>query len=498
MKKQIPIFIAGAKSFREQRVALKAMANDLNTEFSDQKKDVVIYMCSYENFGDHQQEYDQFIADVADLVIFVLDGDIGRHTEDEFRLAVSEYKKEDMPKVLVFLKDFDQHTPGIQKIEKLLEEAFGPEFYYIPYSSTEDLCTKAKERIQQHVNRYQHRINIIRRAIAAGFVFLLMIACFITANFFSNRDNKTQPEPSLIFVGGGSASNYLDSCYHYDVRHNKNEKNSLFINMPSGDSYSLLTDWILEHQNSDTIDDSNNNFFYPVSLSASCATDAHFTKNLESANKLSDKGIILGYHMGYDTLCVHFFVRDTSHFRILTSGTREVQKADTIDANVLDSLLSKDSSIAIFSTRDNSGTFTIYDVLLDSIFSKNRIAGKRDIFSNEDAFIELCNKKIAENISGFVVLASHYYHPKKMDIFDQKNPNTHYIRYIRYQDSIQRKSMNIYFPALKTHKSHIYQIPTVAHRFIHTIDPKINFGTTYENETTGDTNIIHYIREPKD
>ena len=64
MKKQIPIFIAGAKSFRDQRVALKAMANDLNTEFSDQKKDVVIYMCSYENFGDHQQEYNQFIADV--------------------------------------------------------------------------------------------------------------------------------------------------------------------------------------------------------------------------------------------------------------------------------------------------------------------------------------------------------------------------------------------------------------------------------------------------
>ena len=57
MKKQIPIFIAGAKSFREQRVALKAMANDLNKEFIDQKKDVVLHMCSYENFGDHQQEY---------------------------------------------------------------------------------------------------------------------------------------------------------------------------------------------------------------------------------------------------------------------------------------------------------------------------------------------------------------------------------------------------------------------------------------------------------
>lgn len=490
MKKQIPIFIAGAKSFRDQRVALKAMANDLNTEFSDQKKDVVIYMCSYENFGDHQQEYNQFIADVADLVIFVLDGSIGKHTEDEFRLAVSEYKKEDMPKVLVFLKEFDQTTPGIQKIQHLLEEAFGPEFYYISYSSTEDLCTKAKERIQQHVNRYQHRINTIRRAIAAGFVFLLMIACFITATFFSNKDNKTRPEPSLIFVGGGSASNYLDSCYHYDVRHNKQEKNSLFINMPSLDSYSLLTDWILEHKNSDTIDN-NNNFFYPVSLSASSATPKLFTQDLKNANELSDNGIIFSYFMGYDTLCVHFYVRDSSHFSIL--------KSDPIDADSLKKWLSTDPTITVFTTRDNSGTYTTYLNLMDSIFEKNEIAkNARKIFYKEDNVIELYTKQHEGKTSGFVVLSCNYYQPCDIEKFIEETPGVYHKRYIQHKGRIQRKSMNIYFPALRAKKVNTYQIPTVAQRFINAVDSTVKLQDIYEINTIRDTMVIHSLRDPED
>lgn len=486
MKKQIPIFIAGAKSFREQRVALKAMANDLNTEFSDQKKDVVIYMCSYENFGDHQQEYDQFIADVADLVIFVLDGDIGRHTEDEFRLAVSEYKKEDMPKVLVFLKDFDQHTPGIQKIEKLLEEAFGPEFYYIPYSSTEDLCTKAKERIQQHVNRYQHRINIIRRAVAAIIVLLLLITCVVTTLFLKSGDNG--PEPSLIFVGGGSASNYLDSCYHYDVRHNKNEKNSLFINMPSGDSYSLLTDWILEHKNSDTLTDIDNNFFYPISLSAARATDDHFTRNLKNKSELHNNGTIFSYHMGYDTLCIHIYVRNLDLLPMLQS--------DTIDAAMLRSLLLQE--VTIFTTRDNSGTFDIYNILMDSIFDKNPTAKEaRKIFYKEDDMSELDSKRIPEKTNGFVVLASNYYQPRETDSIQPEVSYTYRKCYVKHQGKIQRKDMNIYFPALRT-GGNKYKIPTVAQRFIKTIDPKTRLNDIYKTNTIRDTAIIHDLNKPKD
>lgn len=490
MKKQIPIFIAGAKSFRDQRVALKAMANDLNTEFSDQKKDVVIYMCSYENFGDHQQEYNQFIADVADLVIFVLDGNIGKHTEDEFRLAVSEYKKEDMPKVLVFLKEFDQTTPGIQKIQQLLEEAFGPEFYYIAYSSTEDLCTKAKERIQQHVNRYQHRINTIRRAIAAGFVFLLMIACFFTALFIKNGNKQAQPEPSLIFVGGGSASNYLDSCYHYDVRHNKQEKNSLFINMPSLDSYSLLTDWILEHKNNDTIDNSNN-FFYPISLSASKATPDDFTKDLKTIKELSDNGIIFSYFMGYDTLCVQFYVRDTAHFPILRS--------DPIDADSLYNLLSEDATITIFTTRDNSGTFNTYNNLLDSIFDK-KIKAKdgRKIFYNGENIPELNIKKIPERTNGFVVLASNYYQLCETDKFKPEAPYTYHKRQIIRQGRILRKPINIYFPALRAKKVNTYQIPTVAQRFINAVDSTVKLQDIYEINTIRDTMVIHSLRDPED
>jgi len=457
MKKQIPIFIAGAKSFRDQRVALKAMANDLNTEFSDQKKDVVIYMCSYENFGDHQQEYNQFIADVADLVIFVLDGDIGKHTEDEFRLAVSEYKKEDMPKVLVFLKDFDQHTPGIQKIEHLLEEAFGPEFYYISYSSTEDLCTKAKERIQQHVNRYQHRINTIRRAIAAGVVFLLMIACFITATFFSNRDNFAK-DPVLVFAGGGSASGYLKNnpAYNFDV-HKYKEGSSLFINMPSRDSYSLLTDWILEHEIKD-IKQSKQQCFYPISLSASEASINDFVGDLDTITAFTENGIILSKFIGYDTLTVHFYYPDSTKFPFVNSKTVAIEQ--------LVELIRHDSTLNVYTTRNNSGTYTTYLNHMDSIFEKEDIPKQaRNIFYDRHTPFTL-ERKMTKT-TGFIVLCSEYYHPDSIADFEKHNPGTYHILHVTKDNKILKKSIFVYMPALKDKQSdNRYWIPNAAKEFI--------------------------------
>lgn len=106
MKKLIPIFVAGAKNLRPQRLSLKAMANDLNAEFHAQKTNVILQMCSYENFGDHQHEYNQFIEEASSLVIFVLDGGIGEYTADEFILAANKYKKDKSPEILVFLKEF--------------------------------------------------------------------------------------------------------------------------------------------------------------------------------------------------------------------------------------------------------------------------------------------------------------------------------------------------------------------------------------------------------
>lgn len=461
MKKQIPIFIAGAKSFREQRVALKAMANDLNKEFIDQKKDVVLHMCSYENFGDHQQEYNQFIAEVADLVIFVLDGKIGTHTEEEFRLAVAEFKKDRVPKVYVFLKEFTEHTEDIKKIEGLLEEAFGPNFYYIAYKTDEELCTKAKERIQQYVNQYQHRISLIRRAIGAGVVVLLILASFFTA-FVVNKVNHHEPEPMLVFVGGGSAASYLDSVYHYDVVQNTKEQQSLFINMPSRDSYSLLTDWILERPNISDMG-KGNNFFYPISLSASRANEKDFIKDLKSREDFTGNGVVLEYFMGYDTLSV------------LVHDPVSVQNEETITIGALKEML-MNNDMVYMTTRDNSGTYTTYLNLLDSMFvkEKDKMKATRQIFYKENSIY-----KIEEGVGkdkGYVVLGSYFYQPSDCDDYC-KISKTHYNKRYLVDDAgnVMRKAMFIYIPIPKYDGIHC-KLPDIAKRFIRNVDETLTYS----------------------
>ena len=484
MKKQIPIFIAGAKSFRQQRVALKAMANDLNTEFTEQKKDAVLYMCSYDNFGDHQDEYNQFIANVADLVIFVLDGSIGTHTEEEFRLAVSEFKKDKVPQVYVFLKEFKEHTEQIQKIEGLLEEAFGPHFYYISYATNEELCSKAKDRILQYVNQYQHRINLIRRGIAAAVVVLLMLASFFTA-FVLNRVNQYEPEPMLVFAGGGSAASYLDSIYDYDVIQNTKEQKSVFINMPSGDSYSLLTDWILEHSNTDNIKDGNN-FFFPISLSASKAKPEDFTKNLKSDTVLTNKGIVLAYFMGYDTLSVSFYDPKGTRFQSLQDST-------TITVEELKSLLRNDPTLTFFTTRDNSGTYVTYLNILDSLFikEKDKLKATRQIFYKEDSMKDL------KNNPGYIVLGSNFYQHSDWNYQRKEYPQNYRKRYVVDSlGNIMKKAVFIYMPAwIKTVDD--YNIPENAKRFIHDVDDTLELDLKIKNQVN--PVVIHYIKkEPEE
>ena len=491
MKKQIPIFIAGAKSFREQRVALKAMANDLNTEFTEQKKDAVLYMCSYDNFGDHQDEYNQFIANVADLVIFVLDGSIGTHTEEEFRLAVSEFKKDKVPQVYVFLKEFKEHTEQIRKIEGLLEEAFGPHFYYISYATNEELCSKAKDRILQYVNQYQHRINLIRRGIAAAVVVLLMLASFFTA-FVLNRVNQYEPEPMLVFAGGGSAASYLDSIYDYDVIQNTKEQKSVFINMPSGDSYSLLTDWILEHSNTDNIKDGNN-FFFPISLSASEAKPEDFTKNLKSKTDLTKKGIILAYFMGYDTLSVLFY------------NPKSVEKKDVITINELKDLLRHNDTLFYFTTRDNSGTYVTYLNMLDSLFvkEKDNLKAFRRIFYKEDSADKL-KEDIEESYSKYreyVVLGSNFYQPTNSDYYCKTNGENYRKRYVVDSlGNIMKKAVFIYIPAWledKDKDGENYDLPENAKRFIHDVDDTLKLNLNIPQK--GKPVVIHYIKkEPEE
>lgn len=151
--RNISIFIAGAKGLYHERTKLKALTNDLNAKYAGMGKPASLSMTSYENFGDRQDEYDDFISNRANMIVFVLDGKIGNTTESEYRLAGEMYHANGRPKILTFVRQFDHRTADIDYMENVLNECkekYGLD-YYIEYSNIEDLEAKAKERIDRYV-----------------------------------------------------------------------------------------------------------------------------------------------------------------------------------------------------------------------------------------------------------------------------------------------------------------------------------------------------------
>ena len=155
MKKLISIFLAGSKSLTEERNAIKASVHELNLEYKDKGVDVQIETESYENhrrFPDDQSSYDRYIEAEADVFVCILKDRIGNQTNRELATAVKAYNEKNIPEIIVFLnKNRDENSPEVAEIYKILREHFGPSFYYVEYSDSEDLKIKVKSRIERFV-----------------------------------------------------------------------------------------------------------------------------------------------------------------------------------------------------------------------------------------------------------------------------------------------------------------------------------------------------------
>lgn len=131
--KNIQIFVAGSKDLVKERDCLKVVVSDLNS--LKKRRDCVFTLHSYEFFNDDQDEYNRFIENEADIVIFILDGRIGEKTEEEFLKATDSYNKNRRPKIMVFLKNAASQTEDIGRIKGLIAGRLGGSKYYVDYST---------------------------------------------------------------------------------------------------------------------------------------------------------------------------------------------------------------------------------------------------------------------------------------------------------------------------------------------------------------------------
>lgn len=155
--KSYKVFIAGSKILKTQRILLRGVLMEIQVLWN-----VIFQAKTYEDFPRSlttredgiQGDYNGYIVNEVDIVVFVIDGLLGGITEKEFNIAYETMinNKGIKPEIYVFYREKNDE-PVSCKIEKIKNKLNEIKQYYIEYHDNEDLCQKFKEQINQYLVR---------------------------------------------------------------------------------------------------------------------------------------------------------------------------------------------------------------------------------------------------------------------------------------------------------------------------------------------------------
>lgn len=141
-KSILRVFIAGAKKLKLERLLLREQLSKLSNQFN-----MDIRTVTFEDFQTsltgkekgRQEDYNRFIKEKADIVIFVFSSLAGRITEEEFDVAYNSFQINNRPEIFVYVKKqffmFDKRLRNIK--ERFFSEN---QEYYVEYKNTDNLC----------------------------------------------------------------------------------------------------------------------------------------------------------------------------------------------------------------------------------------------------------------------------------------------------------------------------------------------------------------------
>lgn len=116
------IFIAGSKYLDIQRNYVKSELLRIQNRTQN-----ILDILTFEDFDDsfieggRQEQYNDYIRNKADYVIFVLDGKVGGITLDEFKIAMRSFQTAGHPKIFVYSKIYDEHVCNPEQNDALMQ-----------------------------------------------------------------------------------------------------------------------------------------------------------------------------------------------------------------------------------------------------------------------------------------------------------------------------------------------------------------------------------------
>lgn len=147
-KSKLQIFIAGSKVLVEQRRIFRSVLMELQTLFNH-----MIEAKTFEDFSDsliqggRQTDYNNYIANEADIVAFIFDSNVGGITREEFDVAYHSFENNKRPNIYVYCRNVESKTN--QDIETLKEHLNSLGQYYTEYTNNENLQNLFKNSINK-------------------------------------------------------------------------------------------------------------------------------------------------------------------------------------------------------------------------------------------------------------------------------------------------------------------------------------------------------------
>lgn len=429
MKKTIRIFVAGSQELTTERDALKALAHDLNKSYRYSGITFEFQSCDDPVFKDNQHNYNNYIKNNADIVIFVLKDDMRNFTRQEFEKAAEAYKEKNLPEIMVFMNGYSDEKLGTKEMKDFIKKHLGEHHYIIPYDRIEDLKHLAKDRIRNFATPIYKQLHRTQMLTIAAFAAFLLVLTGVLAWKVVSQSNT----PKLLFAGGGSALNYIQESANIDI---KNWRGALYASMPSGTSWPLMAEEYNRHENRNGNKDLK---FVTLVISAGKANTAVMLKSCDRV-EFNNKATIVESKIGYDTLCI-YIQKDfyEKHKERLPINKNEITAKDFREV-----LLKNDNLHALFfATAESSGTRNQYNQCLinDTATDIRSYAKHVTIFNEADAPGVYTNKP-------YVIMGSEYYYPK---VLDKKGmaPKDKYEKIILKDDKGKaiRKPIYLYFVA---------------------------------------------------
>ena len=205
MKNTIQIFVAGSKDLAEERSWVRNVASNLDANYSGKGKNIHFIVKDYLNFeltfdADGQQtNYNRYIAETADLAIFILDKNIGNITNQEFEVAYKAYSTGRRPKICILSKKHNQSNASIDNMRRRVTQL---NQYYNEYETKEQFEKRVESLLRDCadpiIDKASSRKN--NKIIFAIIAFALLVIASVLFYVTSKNQTTTQVQPQVVEI----------------------------------------------------------------------------------------------------------------------------------------------------------------------------------------------------------------------------------------------------------------------------------------------------------